>query len=67
MGEILEALSDPERAKTFATRIGGIVRDVKKVDERVRNNGWRLTTRQLRSRQTRATAGVAPYGPYISH
>lgn len=35
LGEIAEALSDRERAKTFASRIGQLITNAHKVDERV--------------------------------
>ena len=41
IGELIEALSEPSRAKTFATRISALIKDAK-VNERVRNNSWRL-------------------------
>lgn len=41
VGEIIEALSDPARAKTFASRIGELIKDAK-VNERVRDSDWHL-------------------------
>lgn len=37
IGEIVEALSDPARAKTFASRISELVKDAR-VNERVSHN-----------------------------
>lgn len=41
MGEIIEALSDPARARNFVGRISDLIRDAK-VNERVRDNVWCL-------------------------
>lgn len=41
VGEIVEALADPARAKTFVSRIGELIKDAK-VNERVRDSAWHL-------------------------